>query len=106
MFPVETITSVYRYSRGIPRLINTVCENALIASYAEKAQSVRPEVIDEVAKDLRLNVLSRPARIAPSVTAAQRDIAKSLLQFVETLERVARNSPVQETSSDRGVKIV
>jgi len=106
MFPEETIASVYRYSKGIPRLINTVCENALIISYAGKAESVRPEVIDEVAKDLRLNVLSRPARIAPSVTAAQRDIAKSLLQFVETLERVARNSPVQETSSDRGVKIV
>ena len=106
MFPGETIASVYRYSKGIPRLINTVCENALIISYAGKAESVRPEVIDEVAKDLRLNVLSRPARIAPSVTAGQRDIAKSLLQFVETLERVARNSPVQETSSDRGVKIV
>jgi len=106
MFPEETIASVYRYSKGIPRLINTVCENALIISYAGKAESVRPEVIDEVAKDLRLNVLSRPARMAPSVTAGQRDIAKSLLQFVEALERVARNSPVQETSSDRGVKIV
>src|SRR5215472_5576641 len=30
MFPLETISSVYRYSKGIPRLINTVCENALI----------------------------------------------------------------------------
>jgi type II secretory pathway predicted ATPase ExeA len=106
MFPGETIASVYRYSKGIPRLINTVCENALIASYAGKAQSVRPEVIDEVAKDLRLNVLSRPAMIPPAVTVGQRDIAKSLLQFVEALERVARNSPVQEPSSDQGVEIV
>src|SRR6476646_11444202 len=43
MFPGETIASVYRYSKGIPRLINTVCENALIISYAGKAQSIRPE---------------------------------------------------------------
>ena len=106
MFPGETIASVYRYSKGIPRLINTVCENALIISYAGKAESVRPEVIDEVAKDLRLNVFSRPATVTPAVTVGQRDIAKSLLQFVEALERVARNSPAQETSSDQGVKIV
>ena len=106
MFPVETIKSVYRYSRGIPRLINTVCENALIASYAEKAQSVRPEVIDEVAKDLRLNVLSRPVMVAPAMISGQRDIAKSLLQLVEALERVTRQADIRETSSDQGAKIV
>ena len=106
MFSGETIASVYRYSRGIPRLINTICENALIASYAEKAQSVLPEVIEEVAKDLRLSVLSRPAMVTPAVSFGQRDIAKSLLRLVEALERVARNSPARETSSDSGVKIV
>jgi general secretion pathway protein A len=106
MFPDETIASVYRYSRGIPRLINTVCENALIATYAGKSQSVRPEVIEEVAKDLRLNVLSHPAVVAPTMTGGQLDIAQSLLQLVEALERVARNSPVRETSSGEGVKVV
>src|ERR1700741_3360152 len=106
MFPGETIASIYRYSRGIPRLINTVCENALIASYAGKAQSVRPEVIDEVAQDLRLNVLSRPVMVAPAMTSGQRDIAKSLLKLVEALERVTRNADVREASSDQGAKIV
>jgi general secretion pathway protein A len=106
MFPAETIASVYRYSRGIPRLINTVCENAMIATYAEKAHAVRPEVIDEVAKDLRLNVLSRPPVAAPVVTNGQRAIAKSLLELVEALERVARNPDAHERPSDLGVKIV
>jgi len=62
-------------------------------------------VIDEVAKDLRLNVFSHPSTVTPAVAVGQRDLAKSLLQFVEALERVARNSPLQETSSDQGVKI-
>src|ERR1700739_817103 len=106
MFPAETIASVYRYSRGIPRLINTVCENALIATYAEKAQRVRPEVIDEVAKDLRLNVLSRPPIATPTVTNGQIAIAKSLLGLLEALERVARSAEVREKSSGEGVKIV
>jgi general secretion pathway protein A len=106
MFPPETIASVYRYSKGIPRLINTVCDNALIAAYAGKSPSVRPEIIDEVAKDLRLNVMSRAVAVMPVATPGQRDIAKSLLQLVEALERVARTGPVQEKPSDQGVKIV
>jgi len=106
MFPPETMASVYRYSKGIPRLINTVCDNALIAAYAGKSPSVGPEIIDEVAKDLRLNVLSRPVAVMPVATAGQRDIAKSLLQLVEALERVARTNSVPGTPSDQGVKIV
>src|ERR1700739_1962453 len=106
MVPGETNASVYRYSRGIPRLINTVCENALIATYAEKAPSIRPEVIDEVAKDLRLNVLSRPPIATPTVTNGQIAIAKSLLGLLEALERVARSAEVREKSSGEGVKIV
>ena len=39
LFPQETIASVYQHSHGIPRLINTICENALIAAYARQ----RPE---------------------------------------------------------------
>jgi general secretion pathway protein A len=30
--------AVYRHSRGFPRLINTICENALITAYARQMQ--------------------------------------------------------------------
>jgi general secretion pathway protein A len=106
IFPDETLASVHRYSKGIPRLINTVCENALIAAYASKSQSVSADVIEDVARDLRLNVLSPQLVVAPSATERQRDIAKSLLLLVEALERVARSNQVRETPFDQGVKIV
>jgi general secretion pathway protein A len=61
MFPDTTITHVHRHARGIPRLINTVCENALIGAYARQLTSIGPEVIDEVARDLRLGVMSAPS---------------------------------------------
>ena len=106
MFPKETTASVYRYSRGIPRLINTVCENALIAAYAAEAQTVRPQVIEEVAKDLRLNVLST-APISMSAAANKRGaIPQFVLEWVEALERVVRDTQVRPTSSDKGTKIV
>jgi general secretion pathway protein A len=69
LFPPETIAKVYRHSRGIPRLINTVCENALITAFARQSQTVTPDVIDEVAADFRLGIV-RPSLAA--VLAAKR----------------------------------
>jgi len=83
LFPADTIAEVYRHSRGIPRLINTVCENALISAYARQLQNVPPEIIEEVATDFRLDVL--PIRRAePAVSNDISDVwqaVKTLLQF-------------------------
>jgi general secretion pathway protein A len=57
LFPEEAIAGVYRHSRGLPRLINTLCENALITTYARRLPSVTPEVIEDVAKEFRLDVM-------------------------------------------------
>ncbi len=54
IFPQETVEEVYRWSKGLPRLINSICENALISAFAGKQPSVAPEVIVNVARDLRL----------------------------------------------------
>ena len=60
LFPEETIEVVHHYSRGLPRLINTICENALIAAYARRLPNVTPEIIDYVAKEFRLVMVSPP----------------------------------------------
>jgi general secretion pathway protein A len=60
IFPSETMAEIYRQSHGIPRLINTICENALITAYARQLQSVPVDIIHEVAKDFRLNITHRP----------------------------------------------
>jgi general secretion pathway protein A len=60
LFSPQTITAVYQHSRGFPRLINTICENALITAYARQLQSVTPDIIEDVAKEFRLDVVSLP----------------------------------------------
>lgn len=57
LFPEGTIEVIHRYSRGIPRLINTLCENGLISAYARHAPAITSDVIEEVAADFRLNAL-------------------------------------------------
>jgi general secretion pathway protein A len=60
LFPPETVAAIHRHSRGTPRLINTICENALIAAYARQASSVTVDIIDGIAHDFRLGVQTSP----------------------------------------------
>jgi len=59
LFPQEAIAAAHRCSRGFPRLINTLCENALITSYARRMTVVSASVIEDVAKDFRLELEAR-----------------------------------------------
>jgi hypothetical protein len=50
LFPNETVFRI----QGIPRLINTISDNALITAFARKLNTVLPNIIGEVAAELRL----------------------------------------------------
>jgi general secretion pathway protein A len=94
VFPMETILELQRQSRGFPRLINTLCENALINGYARQARSINPDVIEEIASDFRLNVL-HSSRVdhamnedSPSEAA---QAARTLLDLYEHLKKAPSN---------------
>lgn len=53
-FAPEASPIICHYSRGIPRLINTLCDNALLEGYLRKQDRIGAELIHEVAKDLKL----------------------------------------------------
>jgi general secretion pathway protein A len=61
LFPEQTMRAVYRHSHGFPRLVNTICENALIIAYARQAQRVTPDIIDDVSKEFRLDIVRSSA---------------------------------------------
>ena len=54
LFTRQAIQRIARYSKGVPRLINIICDNALLNAYGVSQKTVSPEMIDEVASDLRL----------------------------------------------------
>lgn len=96
VFSAEAIKAVHLYSNGFPRLINTICENALIAGYARQLQTITPGVIKEVADDFRLDVLSsRNGKKAMNPGEIELERVKSLfLDFYS-----AMNKPVTNDSS-------
>jgi general secretion pathway protein A len=54
LFTPEAIQRITRYARGIPRIVNIICDNALLIVYANSQKTVSGAIIDEVAHDLRL----------------------------------------------------
>jgi general secretion pathway protein A len=88
IFSGPAIESVYSYSKGIPRLINTICENALLSGYARHAPTITSEIIDDVARDLRLGIVVADQQRNDGTALAPEENQKELLQAVKTLLEV------------------
>ena len=54
IFSPELLEEVYKRSRGIPRLINLLCDNLLVTAFAMEQRTEKTAMLDEVCRDLRL----------------------------------------------------
>lgn len=54
VFSPELLEEVYKRSRGIPRVINLICDNLLVTAFAMERKKATLEMLDEVCQDLRL----------------------------------------------------
>ncbi len=52
IFTEKAIREIYRYTKGIPRMINIVCDNALITGYATDKKIIDKKIISEVIRNL------------------------------------------------------
>lgn len=65
LFDGASIRRLARYSGGVPRLINVMCDNALLAAYGKGKKSVVASDIDEAARELKLADPSTETRDTP-----------------------------------------
>jgi general secretion pathway protein A len=59
----EAVQLVYRYSKGIPRLINLICEHAMISAYVEQIKPIPGRIVESVCTELDLE--DQPFVISP-----------------------------------------
>lgn len=58
IFSREAVDTIFRYSGGIPRVVNLLCEHALISGYATQQSVVKAEIIKELALEFELDLIS------------------------------------------------
>lgn len=113
-FPPLVVALVHRLCDGIPRLINVLCDRALLGAYAAGTRQVTPEIVRHAAREALGKVATPVATTTKRphwswiAAAAVAVLALSLLLFVLGLrggetptmaEAVAAEPPPQETAA-------
>jgi general secretion pathway protein A len=82
IFSPETLERVHFYSRGIPRIINLLCEHALISGYVDQNKVIPPETIEDVAREFQLHEVD-------PIAQPVRDGNGENLRLMEALQNLA-----------------
>jgi general secretion pathway protein A len=59
IFNESAIKEIYNYSQGIPRLINIVCDNALLTGFATEQGRINKKIVQNVISDLESGARSQ-----------------------------------------------
>ena len=71
LFTREALRAIYEGSRGIPRLINVICDNVLLAGFAANRKPITHDLVQEICRDFDLlpdAAASAPPQAAPKGT--------------------------------------
>jgi type II secretory pathway predicted ATPase ExeA len=92
----QAIQLVHRYSNGIPRLINLICEHALISAFVEQIKPVPARIVESVSLELDLdmqpfliangNLAGAPQDTLPTATPSAVDSHADSIASVKDIE--------------------
>ena len=90
IFTPDTFSEIHRYSGGVPRLINTLCDTAMMAAYSDDRDQVTAADIASAVSELQwVEFAARPEGMATTTSVRQRprrDAAVSPLARLQVLD--------------------
>jgi general secretion pathway protein A len=98
IFSPKAMEAIHLYSMGIPRVINLLCEHALINSFVDQQKTIEPKAIEDVAREFQLDEVEP---IAPPESLRQSGEVFQSEAFIqnlgEALSRFRMSPPVPTT---------
>lgn len=98
IFPPKVIEAIHFFSMGIPRVVNLLCEHALINSFVDQQKQVDVKTIEDVAREFQLDEVEP---LAPPASLRQDAEVFQSEQFIqnlgEALSRFRMSTPVSST---------
>jgi general secretion pathway protein A len=91
IFSPEAVQTVHLYSRGIPRVVNLLCDHALINAYVERSRPVPSQLVEEVAREFQLDELEPTTPLARSSENEKMLHAEKLARNLDELLGYLRN---------------
>ncbi|CAN5362465.1 hypothetical protein BH10ACI1_BH10ACI1_02800 [soil metagenome] len=109
IFTPGAVDFIFQCSEGIPRQINNLCDNALIAAYAAGEQVVGRQIIEEVADNLdllpRREALLTNEKKAENVNSARVLTAEAREELWKHQTKTEPNSPKKPVTESSNGKV-
>jgi len=86
-FTASAIAAVHRYSRGTPRVINTLCDNALFEGFLARSRELDDRLVERIARDLGLEPERPPAPVRAEAPGEGRLDLDEIDRFLESLAK-------------------
>ncbi len=64
LFVPEAYPLIFQFTKGVPRLINTLCDNCLLEGFMAKQQVIGKEIVERVIQDLGFDCAPEPGPAA------------------------------------------
>ena len=96
IFGSAAMEAIHVYSLGIPRVVNLLCEHALINAYVEHQRPIQPKIVEDVAREFQLDVVGPTASPESLRTSAELYNSEAFIQNLgEALSRfrISPHSP-------------
>jgi general secretion pathway protein A len=104
IFEPEAVAALYRYSIGVPRVINLLCEHCLVSAFVDQKKTVSAEIVDAVAKDFDLGDGIGAAAMTPVVPATSNerfDLVEALRTLATLADKIRQSE--QELPKERKI---
>jgi general secretion pathway protein A len=102
IFSPEAIEAIYKYSRGIPRVANLLCEHSLMNSFAEQVRPVPENIVREAAHEFELDEVDPMARPVRRNGEDQSVAVEGLLRSLNhLLQEMGRTNTIRSEAGER-----
>jgi general secretion pathway protein A len=106
IFSEDALNRIFEFSRGIPRIINNLCENSMVSAFAREQRPVTGEMVVDVAADFRLITPALPEEVPASIAAREENndsLLRSLFRMLRTMDNqdLPAEKPMQATAGRR-----
>jgi type II secretory pathway predicted ATPase ExeA len=102
IFSPEAMDTVHMYSLGIPRVVNLLCEHALINTYVEQERVVPPRIVEDIAREFQLDEIEPIP--PPGSSRIDNDVYNSetfVQNLGEALSRFRVSSPTVSSAREK-----
>jgi general secretion pathway protein A len=94
IFEPEAVVALFRYSGGVPRVINLLCEHCLVSAFVDQKKTVAAEIVDGVARDFDLSDGTSAAvtvPVVPRTTPEKFDLVEALRTLATLADRLRQS---------------